>query len=131
MIIIEKNKGQKVEYEQNGYVVSFASGELSLNCAIYQRDWTVHLDVCANDYGQLVIGTASGENYVAEIDIPARQYIYPDVPSLAEVVVGGDDDENAEGIEDGGGGGITEQPAPIPIALDMDTVTLSLWAIAE
>ncbi|GHU52630.1 hypothetical protein AGMMS49975_08830 [Clostridia bacterium] len=124
MIIIEKNEGQKVQYEQNGYTVSFAEGELSLNCAIYQRDWAAHLYICANDYGQLVIGTESGKTYVAEIDIPARSYIYPDAP--VENPVAEDEDEDTED----NGGNIAEQPAPTPVPLSMDDVTLSLWAIA-
>lgn len=124
MKTIEKNEGQKIAYKQTGTVVSFADGELSLNCASYQRDWDVHLDICSNTDGNLVIGTATGLNYVAELDIPAREYIYPEEPT-AELV------ENGDGGEDEGGtsGMSGERPAPTIVPLDMKKVTLSLWAI--
>ena len=114
MIIIEKNEGTKVDYVQKGTVVSFMSGELALDCARYQRDWGVHLDICMNADGNLVIGTTTGLNYVAQLDIPARQYDY------TETDTGEVDDE---------GNPIIETNAT-PIPLDMKTVTLSLWAIS-
>ena len=36
---------------------SFADGRLSLDCALYQKDWGVHLDVCENSDGNLVMIT--------------------------------------------------------------------------
>ena len=39
MIVVEKNEGAKIPYTQNGTVVSFADGRLSLDCALYQKDW--------------------------------------------------------------------------------------------
>lgn len=120
MIIVEKNTGEKIAYTQSGTVVSFGGGELSLNCASYQRDWGVHLDVCANADGNLVIGTESGQKYVAQLDIPAREYIYPEQPETAVT-----DTENG----DEGAMGRTETEPPVPVALDMEKVTLSLWAI--
>jgi hypothetical protein len=114
MIIIEKNSGQKIQWEQNGYVVSFANGELALNCQAYQRDWAVHLDICSNDCGQLVIGTQIGSDYVAELDIPSTEYIYPEAP------------EEFDGESE-----MNEAPAPVFMPLDMGKVTLSLWAIAQ
>ena len=74
MIVIEKNEGEKIPYTQNGTVISFADGRLSLDCALYQKDWGVHLDVCENSDGNLVMGTESGQKYVAQLDIPAREY---------------------------------------------------------
>jgi hypothetical protein len=108
MIIIEINAGEKIQYEVTGTVISFANGELALNCASYQQDWNIHLDICSNTDGTLVIGTENGILYVAQLDIPARQYTYPE-PS--------DDPE--------------DQQPPTPIPLDMDTVTLTLWSIEE
>ena len=104
MIIIEKNQGPKIEYEVNGTKICF-DDDLTIKLAKREQDWPVHIDVCFDADGELVIGTAAGRAYVAEIDIPARQYIYP---------------EPDEG----------EQPEPpTPVPLDMDTVTLSLWAV--
>lgn len=120
MIIVEKNEGRKIAHKQTGTVVSFADGELSLNCASYQRDWGVHLDICANSDGSLVIGTATGLNYVAELDIPAKEYIYPEPAETTDADVEGGGEMNR---------GDVEPPTLIP--LDMKKVTLSLWAIGE
>ena len=100
MIIIEKNAGEKIPYEVNGKKVTF-DDDLTINLAKRQKDDPEHIDVCFDRDGELVIGTAAGRAYVAEIDIPAREYTTPE--------------------------GEDEQPEPVP--LDMDTVTLSLWAI--
>lgn len=98
MIIIEKNPGEKIPYEEIGKKICF-DDDLTINLAKRQGDDPVHIDVCYDRDRELVIGTAAGRAYVAEIDIPARTYHE------------GDEGES------------------IPDELDMDTVTLSLWAI--
>lgn len=104
MIIVEKNEGPKIDYEvQNTSTkkkITF-DDDLTINLAKREQDWPVHIDVCYDEDEELVIGTAAGRAYVAEIDIPARQY----TP------------------------GETEEDPPTPVPLDLDTVTLSLWAI--
>jgi len=97
MIIIEKNVGEKIPYEVNGAKITF-DDDLTINLKKRESDSDEHIDVCFDRDGNLVIGSAAGRAYVAEIDIPARKY---------------------EEAEDG----------VVPVALDMDTVTLSLWAI--
>ena len=108
MIIVEMNEGQKIEYEiQNTATkkkITF-DDDLTINLAKREEDWPVHIDVCYDEDRELVIGTAAGRAYVAEIDIPAREYEYH---------------EAGEGEE-------PEPPTPVP--LDMDKVTLSLWSI--
>ena len=104
MIIVNKNEGTKIEYEVEGTKITF-DDDLSIKLAKREQDWPVHIDVCFDQDGELVIGTAAGRAYVAEIDIPARRYVTPEVE---------------EGEE-------PEPPQPVP--LDMDTVTLSLWAV--
>lgn len=101
MIIIEKNQGTKVAYEEAGTKLFLGDDELMLNLTKYQRDWPVHLDICTNRDGMLVIGTGDGLYYTAQVDIPPVEY--------------------TEATEDG------QTPTPIP--LDMDTVTLTLWSI--
>lgn len=101
MIIIEKNEGTKIPYSVNGTKVTF-DDDLTLNLASREQDWPVHIDICFDEDRALVIGAAAGRAYVAELDIPARQY---------------DEEENDDEI----------QRTPVP--LDMDTVTLSLWSI--
>lgn len=109
MQVIEKNIGPKIAYEEIGTRVTFGDEELMLNLARYQRDWPVHLDVCSNRDGQLVVGTGTGLYYVAQLDIPAIQYTEPVEPV--------DPDE--------------EQEPPAPLPLDMDEVILTLWAIND
>lgn len=101
MIIIEKNEGTKIPYSVNGTKVTF-DDDLTLNLASREQDWPVHIDICFDEDRALVIGAAAGRAYVAELDIPARQYIEEEI-----------DDEI--------------QRTPVP--LDMETVTLSLWSI--
>lgn len=100
MIIVNKNEGPKIDYEVNGKRITF-DDDLTINLAKRQDDWPVHIDICFDRDRELVIGTAAGRAYVAEIDIPAKEYTEPE--------------------EEG------ESPEPLP--LDMDNVTLSLWAI--
>ena len=125
MIVIEKNEGEKIPYTQNGTVISFADGRLSLDCALYQKDWGVHLDVCENSDGNLVMGTESGQKYVAQLDIPAREYLYPEPPETSPIVPADLDDEETAAVEPEH----TETEPPIALPLDMEKVTLSLWAI--
>ena len=104
MIIVEMNEGQKIDYEiQNTATkkkITF-DDDLTINLAKREEDWPVHIDVCYDEDENLVIGTAAGRAYVAQIDIPAREYV------------------PGEGEED----------PPVPVPLNLDNVTLSLWSI--
>lgn len=108
MIIVEKNEGTKIGYEVSGTKITFAD-ELMLNLAKLQKDEPEHKDICLDDDGDLVIGTASGKWYVAEVDIPAREY-----------------DEQEYEILDGEKGF-----KMVALPLDMDKVVLTLWSIDE
>ena len=101
MIIIEINEGKKIEYEITGKKICF-DDDLTINLAKREEDAPVHIDVCYDADGDLVIGAAAGRAYVAQIDIPARSYT-----------------EEGEG----------EEVTLVPVPLDMDKVTLTLWAI--
>ena len=109
MIIVNKNEGPKIDYDiQNTATkkkITF-DDDLTINLVKREEDWPVHIDVCFDADGCLVIGTAAGRAYVAEIDIPAREYIYPEPGEEGE-----------------------EQEPPTPVPLDLDKVTLSLWAV--
>ena len=105
MIVINKNEGPKIPYEVMGKKICF-DDDLTINLAKRQKDDPEHIDVCFDRDGELVIGAAAGRAYVAEIDIPAKEYEY----------------HEPEGEGDG-----AEPPTPIP--LDMDKVTLTLWAV--
>lgn len=73
MIIIEKNIGEKIAYEVNGKKICF-DDDLTINLAKRQKDDVEHIDVCFDRDHELVIGTAAGRAYVAELDIPAKVY---------------------------------------------------------
>ena len=73
MIIANKNEGEKIPYEQNGNKVCF-DDDLTINLAKREEDEAVHIDICYDGDGALVVGAAAGRRYVAEIDMPAREY---------------------------------------------------------
>ena len=103
MVILRKPETATnvVDYEISGNKIYFGDDELMINLAKKERDDAVHIDICSDYTGGLVIGTGgSARAYVAEIDIPPRQYV--------EV-------EGEEGTE--------RQPVPF----DIDTITLTLW----
>ena len=104
MIIVEKNQGEKIPYEVTGKKICF-DDDLTINLAKREQDDAVHIDICYDRNQELVIGAAVGWAYVAEIDIPARTY------------------------EDGEPSGEGDEGTRVPVPLDMDKVTLSLWAI--
>ena len=105
MIIVEKNAGPKIDYDiQNTATkkkITF-DDDITINLAKRQEDYDVHIDICYDADDELVIGAAAGRRYVAELDIPKKTY-----------------HEVGEGEE------VSLEPDP----LDMDAVTLSLWAI--
>lgn len=104
MIVIEKNVGPKIDYSLRSKKLCF-DDDLTINLEKREEDWPVHIDICFDSDRTLVIGAAAGRSYVAEIDIPERQY--REVPPAEE----------------------GEEPTMEPVPLDTDTVTLTLWAI--
>ena len=105
MKTVEKNEGTKIPYTLDGTKLNI-NDEITLDLAKYERDFAVHLDVCHNDYGMLTMGLSS--NYVAQIDIPARQYTY-----------------ETDGVDD--------KKVPIQkkviIPFSTDNVTITLWKV--
>ena len=120
MIIVEKDAGAKIDYSVRTTKITF-DDDLTINLAKREQDWPVHIDICSDADGELVIGAAAGRRYVAEIDIPARQYEI--IPAEVE-----SDPEVATPVEDGD---LPDEPSEqrVPIPLNMANVTLSLWAI--
>lgn len=108
MIVIEKNEGAKIPYDVTGTKVCF-DDDLTINLAKREEDDPVHIDVCHDEDGALVIGAAAGRTYVAEIDIPAREYV----------------DKETEETDTDGKPVVVREALP----LDMDKVTLTLWAV--
>lgn len=105
MIIIEKNEGQKISHSLRAGKLTLGE-ELTIDLPRYERDFDVHLDFCFNPFGMLTMGIS--ERYAAQVDIPAREYIYTNKGS------------DADGMP------IT---AKEPVAFDTDKITLTLWAM--
>lgn len=122
MIIVEKNEGPKIPYSVRTTKVTF-DDDLTINLAKREQDWAVHIDICTDADGELVIGAAVGRMYVAEIDIPARRYEIVPINNA----------ESQEQEQNEGDDPFPDDPSEerVPIPLDMNNVTLSLWAIEE
>ena len=122
--VIEKNAGQKINFEQSSTRLIFGDDEIMLNAAKYQKDWDVEVDVCRDKSGNLTIGTGSGLRYVAQVMIPAATYTETEIPAAEET-------DEAPAAEDAAGDGMnqktTVQRDKNP--LDMGDVTVILWSI--
>lgn len=69
-----KTESTQVNYSVNNDCIVFGDNDLSLNLANREMDDTVLIDICRDSNGFLVVGAATGERYVAQIEIPARSY---------------------------------------------------------
>jgi len=109
MIIVEKNEGQKIPYEINGNRIDF-NDELTLNLEARERDYAMHIDICKDNNGCLTTGVVPDitTDYIAQIDIPAREYDYI-----------------ADGLDEQG----NPKEIPIPLPFDMSKCTLTLWRL--
>ncbi len=122
--VIEKNAGQKINFEQSSTRLIFGDDEIMLNAAKYQKDWDVEVDVCRDKSGNLTIGTGSGLRYVAQVMIPAATYTETEIPA-EETTEALTAEDAAEG--DGMNQKTTMQREQNP--LDMGDVTVILWSI--
>ena len=90
MKVIEINEGSKIPYEVSKTKICF-DDDLTINLAKRQEDWPVHIDILTDGDGVLVTGAESGNYYVAQIDIPAREYKKPEATEeTATVEEGGE-----------------------------------------
>ena len=105
MRVIEMNEGRKIGYSVKTTKVTL-NEEITLDLSKYERDFDVHLDICTNQFGFLTMGVS--ERYVAQIDIPARQYTYQE---------NGTDEDGNPKIE------------KVPVPFNMENVTLTLWSM--
>lgn len=117
MKIVNKNEGTKIPYEVMGNKICF-DDDLTINLAKREENDAVHIDVCFDADRNLVIGAAAGRLYVAEIDIPAREWVETEL-----------EDENAENTENVGTAMKSFSREPVPF--DISKVTLSLWAVDQ
>ena len=84
--VIEKNPGPKIEYEQDGTRLYFGDDEIMVNCSKYQKDWEQTVDICMDRVGNLTIGTRSALRYVAQIEIPAKEYTEEEVDEFLKIL---------------------------------------------
>lgn len=118
MKIIKKpeNAEKVIGYEVDGNMAIF-NDEMALNLKKREKDYPVHIDICADKMGDLVCGTVSGYRYVAQIDIPARSYKEMKVENAD---YNPDDEASRETIT------IMEA-----VPFDIDKCTLTLWEMEE
>ncbi len=95
-------ENRHIAYETSGNKITLGDDELTLNLSKYEQDDPKHIDICFDATGCLVVGTATGRKYVAEIEIPARSYT-----------------EEVNG----------DQTERVPAPFDIDLCTLVLWEI--
>ena len=126
--VIEKNTGEKIQWEQDGYRLSFDDDALSVKVTKYQGDEARTLDVCMDRGGDLLLGPPPGGRagppgprppprgrYVAQIEILAATYT--ETPIEPQEVADESGDTNRQTVER------TKNP------LDMAEVKLILWSI--
>lgn len=118
MIVVEKNEGTKIDYTVSKTKITF-DDQIMLKLDRFEKDWPVHKDICIDRDGDLTIGVGEGLYYVAEIDIPARQY---------EEQEETDTSDSEEGFHDGLSEGGS---APVAKPFSMDNVMLTLWSLDD
>lgn len=121
MNVIEKTPGTYVEYETTSKSIIFGDDDLSINLKNRERDEKVLIDICADANGELTMGTAAGLKYVAQVEIPARQYTEEEKENPYY------DPEAEEGTEAARKTIVTRTPVPF----DIDNCTLYLWGMEE
>lgn len=126
MNVIEKNTGEKIAYTVKDSKITL-NDELMFNLGRYERDDPNHIDVCRDRYGNLVSGVIPGvaEAYVAQIDIPAREY----TETVEEDSGTGNTGESGGTADSTGGESHTPNIKREPVPFSMDKCTLTLWAL--
>lgn len=123
--VLEKNTGTKIDWQQSGDKLIFGDDDLAIRCGTRQRDYPVHVDICADGDGNLVIGVGAGRYYVAQVDIPPVTYTETEAEATAPAEV-----ELEDAVTEGTGYGmpnIIREPQPI----NMADVTLTLWSLDD
>lgn len=112
MNVIYKTDGNTyIKYETTKNQIIFGDEDLSINIKNREMDETVTFDICSDRNGFLVVGAASGYRYVAQVEIPAREY-----------------DENTVESTDEEGNIITQIERTAK-PFDINKCTLYLWAM--
>lgn len=105
--------------------LSFNDGEMIINLEKKERDDEVQLDICTDYTGGLVMGTGNGEQYVAQVVIPAREYEETEVENPEYRVLSAEEENNGMGTESK----IKIIRTAVPFS--MERCTLILWKREE
>ena len=114
--IEEKTPGAKIAVRQSGNKVIFVDDDIAVNCANRQREHPVTVDIFTDREANLQTGAVDGGYYVAQVEIPAYDY----VPAT-------DPDAEASGDAGGESGSAVTRYETAPI--DMGKVTVILWGL--
>lgn len=72
-------EGTHIEYTTTKKSITFGDDDLMLNLKNRERDEDVMIDVCADRDGYLVLGASAANRYVAQVLIPAREYVEEEI----------------------------------------------------
>lgn len=117
-----KTPGKHIVYDTTSKSIIFGEDEdLSINLKNREQDETTLIDICSDSDGFLVVGTAAGLRYVAQVEIPARQYTEEEQENPNY------DPEAEAGTEAASQTITTREPVPF----DIDNCTIYLWGMEE
>lgn len=117
MIEIIKTPGKHIPYTTTKKnIILGADEDLSINLQNREKDEIVTIDICTDQNGELTMGAAAGLRYVAEIEIPARQYVETQ-------------EKNPDYQEDSGQSEYITKREPVPFNINI--CTIRLWGLEE
>lgn len=114
-----KTPGKHIDYTAAGKSILFGDDDLAINLKNREKDEAVTIDICSDRSGSLTMGTAAGLKYVAQVEIPARQYVEEEQDNPAY------DPEAEEGTESAR----KTIAVRTPIPFDIDNCTVYLWGM--
>ena len=100
--------GKHIEYTTTAKSIIFGDEDLSINLKNREMDDVVKIDICSDKQGFLVVGAETGYKYVAQVEIPARQYT--ETTTEAE----GENESTTE---------------KVAVPFDIDNCTIYLWEV--
>ena len=113
--------GNHIPYETTSKSIIFGDEDLSINLKNREQDEKTLIDICSDNDGFLVVGTAAGLRYVAQVEIPARQY-------TEQQQANPNYDPEAEAGAETASQTITVRE---PVPFDIDNCTIYLWGMEE
>jgi hypothetical protein len=109
MNVIKHGTGKFTDYSLDGTKFTASAGTIHFDLAGLEDDDAVHIDICADQNGNVVEGVSF--RYVAQLDIP---------PRISKI-------EKTGRADDMGIPEVRKTTAPF----DSENVTLTLWALDE